>query len=107
MTELDKVSLLKSLLQIKDNTEDDTLFNLLTLAEKEIIAWRFNGDTSKKLEKEYEMTQIHAVAAGYSIIGAEGQSLHIENGTHRDFVYPDMLHYIHSNVIPFVKVIGA
>lgn len=79
----------------------------LKSAGKEILNWRYgySSEIPGTVPKEYEMTQIHAVIAGYSISGAEGQTQHSENGINRSFRYPDMLAYIRSNVIPYAGVL--
>lgn len=108
MTDMEKLSMLKSILGFGDNSEDATLTVYLTASQKEILAWRYSysKDASSIIgvPGEYEMTQIFAVVAGYSQSGAENQLSHSENGISRTFKYEDMLAYIHSHVIPFVGV---
>jgi len=108
MTNAEKLSMVKTLLQVTGTAEDTNLNNLLTISEHEILSWRYSGRGSipASVPSEYEMIQIYAVVAGYGMIGAEGQKNHNENGINRSFSYPDMVHYIHHNVIPYAKVIG-
>lgn len=108
MTETEKLAMLKTLLgvDISDKSEKDRLDTLLKLAQKEIMSWRYSNksDMPDKLPEEYETTQIYAVVAGFSMLGAENQTSHSENGISRVFRHADMVHYIRSNVIPFVGV---
>jgi hypothetical protein len=106
MTSDEKLDMLSVLLN-PSNEEAEKLEVYLQMAEKEILAWRYSY-TSEKPEtvpEEYEMTQIHAVIAGFNVSGAEGQATHSENGISRTFNYPDMLHYIHRNVVHKVGVL--
>lgn len=109
MDTAEKLSMVKTLLGIAttDTSEDERIKVYLTASEKEILGWRYSYSTSVPdvIPVEYEMTQIHAVIAGYSIAGAEGQVSHSENGISRIFKYEDMIAYIRTHVIPFVKVI--
>ncbi len=106
MTDAEKLSMIKTLMGLND-TEDERISVYLSAAEREIISWRYSYANEKPtvVPAEYEMTQIHAVIAGYSISGAENQTAHSENGISRSFKYEDMLAYIRAHVIPIVKVI--
>lgn len=106
MTDAEKLTALKSLLDIADNSEDGKLTAYLTLSANEILAWRYSQCTEvpETVPSEYETTQIFAVVAGYSQSGAENQIRHNENGIHREFRHSDMVAYIRANVIPFVGV---
>lgn len=107
MTADEKLLTLKIVLEIEDNSEDKVLNTYLSMAEREIISWRYSRiteDTPTEVPAEYEQTQIFAVVAGYSQGGAENQTSHSENGISRTFKYEDMIAYIRSHVIPFVKI---
>lgn len=102
----EKMSMTMMLLGTMDASIEGTLSAYLEAAEREILAWRYSysGQPVSEVPPEYEMTQIHAVVAGYSQSGAEGQMSHSENGISRTFKYPDMLRYIRANVIPMCGV---
>ena len=108
MTSDEKLEMVKLLLDMADeDSEDEKITAFLNAAEKEIISWRFSyaGNMPTQVPEEYEMIQVWAVVNGYSQSGAEGQATHSENGISRTFNYPDMLHYIHRNVVHKVGVL--
>ena len=106
MTSAEKLDMVKSMLGI-NNTDMDTLITTyLTASEREILTWRYSyAEIPSAVPVEYEMTQIHAVVAGFSLRGSENQTGHSENGIARQFSYSDMIQYIRSNVIPMCKVL--
>lgn len=107
MTDAEKLSQLKALLQITDTTQDSTLAVYLTLARDEILSWLYSGKTPEgvtDVPARYIPTQIQAVVVGYSQSGAEGQLAHTENAISRQFEYSNMLGFIKSNVIPYAQV---
>ena len=108
MTSDEKLDMVKTMLDMaNDDSEDDKILAFLSAAEKEIISWRYSyaGTKPAEVPEDYEMTQVWAVVNGYSQSGAEGQATHSENGISRTFNYPDMLHYIHRNVVHKVGVL--
>lgn len=101
----EKLTMVKLMLGDEPGLQDKVLTAYLKAAAKEIIAWRYGGNTTiTEVPAEYEMTQVHAVVIGYSQRGAEGQTWHSENGTMRTFHYDDMLAYIRANVVQMVGV---
>lgn len=107
MTNTEKLTMLKTILRIGDTTEDALLGVYLDAAAQELLAWKYGWSANgvpAEVPAEDEQTQIWAVVAGYSISGAEGEEVHIENGIHRHFTYIDMIDYIHNNTIPYAKV---
>ena len=108
MTDAAKLDRLKILLGPEADS-DALLSEYLDIAKEEILNWLYirQGsvpETVTAVPVRYEQTQIFAVIAGFNIRGAEGQTLHIENGMHRQFVYDDMLKYIHAHVFPYVGI---
>jgi len=54
---------------------------------------------------EFDMVQIMACVAGYSISGAENETSHSENGIQRSFRYSDIVDYIRAHVPAIAGVI--
>ena len=112
MTIAEKAKMLRTLLSDKEvePPSEDVLETLLRLSAKEIIDWRYSHsrhyDDITDVPREYETTQIYAIIAGYSLIGAENQTSHNENGISRVFKHSDMVHYIRANV-PHIVGIGG
>ena len=111
MTDAEKLTTLKVLLEDGSGymPGDNTLNTYISLSKSEILAWMYHlvggvPDDVTNVPEKYETVQIYAVIAGWTHAGAEGQTLSIENGVHRDFKYVDMLDYIHNNVLPYVRV---
>ena len=109
MTSAEKLEMVKTLLRITDTSEDDLIMTYLTMAEQEIMTWRYSyasvENVPDELPREFEMTQIQAVVNGYTQSGVEGQMISVENGIHRHFLYTDMVEYIHAHVAPVVRVL--
>lgn len=110
MTQTQKVEMLRTLLSNDDAApDDDVLAAYLNVAESEILSWRYSfstdNDVPQSCPPEYEMTQIHAVLAGLTTSGGEGETAHSENGISRTFRYPDMMAYVRANVRPICKVV--
>lgn len=109
MTPEAKLTRLKILLGITANDEDVLLQEYLEIAKDEILNWLYIRlgavpETVTTVPTAYEQIQIMAVVAAYNIRGAEGQTLHIENGMHRDFVYEDLVKYVQTHVYPYVRM---
>ena len=110
MTDAEKLTMVKTLLE--DGGEmpsDEKLTAYLSIAKSEILAWIYHlvggvPDDVVTVPSRYEGIQIYAVVVGWTHAGAEGQTLSIENGVHRDFKYTDMIDYIHNNVLAYVRV---
>lgn len=108
MTDADKLEQVKLLLGVTagDMSQDSLISAYLSMAEKEIISWRYSytGREVTAVPTEYETTQIMAVVAGFSQGGAENQTRHSENGIDRYFKYEDMVAYIRAHVIPIARI---
>jgi hypothetical protein len=111
MTDEAKLNRLKIFLQEKTIDNDALLSEYLDASKDEILNWLYIRvgavpEDVTTVPARYEQTQIFAVLAGFNIMGAEGQTLHIENGMHRQFVYDDMIKYIRTHVFPYVGMPG-
>ena len=109
MTDSQKLNRLKVILGITANDEDDLLKEYLDIAKDEILNWLYirlgtDSDRVDEVPAVYEQVQIMAVVAAFNIRGAEGQTLHIENGMHRQFVYDDLVKYVRTHVFPYVRL---
>lgn len=107
MTATEKLIVLKTILDVTDNSIDTELNTYLFLAEKEILNWMYQRRVPEgvtAIPECYEVTQIYAVVNGYNKKGAEGESVHNENGINRTFSTADMLEYIHSNVYQRIRL---
>ena len=110
MTDAQKLATVKILLDDGGEVPSDEKLNTyIMLAGNEILAWKYHlvgGVPSDVVEVPSldEGAQIYAVVAGYTHAGSEGQSQHIENGVHRNFMYEDMIGYIRNHVLPYARV---
>lgn len=110
MTDAEKLTILQTLMEDGgDVPSNDKLNAYLSVSANEILEWIYHlvggvPNDVTEVPSKYNMTQIYAVIAGYTQAGAEGESLHVEGNTHRDFRYADMLDYIHNHILPYVRV---
>lgn len=111
MTASVKLSYIKTMLGIaqSDASEDALIETYLAMATQEILQFKYSlvgvPDGKTDVDAEDEITQIHAVLAGYNIRGAENQTSHNENQIYRTFDANDMVDYIRQKVIPFAAVL--
>ena len=110
MTDAEKLTAVKTLLE--DGGEmpsDEKLSAYISMAGNEILQWMYHliggvPEDVTEVPTRYENTQIYAVVSGYTHAGAEGEKAHNENGVTRQYLYSDMLDYIHNYVLPIVRV---
>ena len=110
MTKADKLARVKLMLgDDVSNADDATLNGYLDLAKDAIIGHICTvAQPSTPLHdvpSKYDMVQVFAVVAGYNLIGAEGEIVHIENSIDRHFKYEDMLAYIEGHVLPYARIV--
>lgn len=109
MTDFQKFIYIKTMAGIVDNSQDDLLETYLAMATQEILNWKYSligiPDGKTEIDPEDEVTQLHAVIAGYNIRGAENQTSHNENQIYRTFDANDMVDYIRQKVIPYARVV--
>ena len=108
MTDTQKLTYLKTMLGITDTAQDTLLTTYLAMATQEILQFKYSlvgiPDGQTEVDPEDEITQIHAVVAGFNIRGAENQTSHNENQIYRTFDANDMVDYIRNKVIPYARV---
>lgn len=106
-----KLNYIKTMIGIEaSNTREDALIQTyLAMATQEILNFKYSligiPDGQTEVDSEDEITQIHAVIAGYNIRGAENQTSHNENQIYRTFDANDMVDYIRNKIIPYAKVV--
>ena len=108
MTDTQKLTVLKVMLGISDTAQDTILTTYLDMAAQEIVNWKYSlvgVPDGAEVDAEDEITQIHAVVAGYNIRGAENQTSHNENQIYRTFDANDMVDYIRNKIIPYARVV--
>ena len=96
-----KLSLVKTSLGISasDDSYDLDILAYLDMAGETILNWMYTHypeghPADMEVPRRYSMVQINAVVAGYSHRGAEGETVHNENGINRTFKDEDMDAYI-------------
>ena len=107
MTDTEKLTLVKTYLQVADDSKDALLTAFLLGAGLEINNYKYGLMSSipYAVDAEDDMTQVMAVVAGYGLMGAENQSVSVENGIHRHFHYTDMVDYVRNHVTPYAGVL--
>lgn len=110
LSSADRIDALQTMLgsETAFTTAELTLY--LDMADREILEWLYNlypegVPEDAMLPDKYDIVSLHAVLAALNIQGAEGQSVHIENGTHRHFKHADMVDYIRKNVTSYARVV--
>ena len=99
---MDKLQTLKLLTGATD-PEDDLLLALLSLAEGKILERLYPYDHSKEtLPTRYVGKQIEIAVYLYNKQGAEGQTVHSENGISRTYESADVPESMLRGIAPFV-----
>ena len=91
MTDAEKLSILKEMLDSGDTTPDEIANAYLLAAKQAVInlAYPF-GNGSEEMPSKYDYEQIEIAVYMLNKRGAEGENLHIEGGTHRSFETSDI-----------------
>lgn len=109
MTTATKLAYIKASIGIGDNTQDALLTTYLDMAAQEILQYKYSyvgiPEGQTEVDAEDEITQIHAVIAGFNKRGAEDQTSHNENQIYRTFKHEDMVAYIRARVIPYARIV--
>ena len=99
---MDKLQTLKLLTGATDS-EDDLLLTLLSLAEGKILERLYPYDHSKEtVPTRYVGKQIEIAVYLYNKQGAEGQTVHSENGISRTYESADVPESMLRGIAPFV-----
>jgi hypothetical protein len=110
MNEAEKMGLLKKLLGIDaaDKSQDRMLCAYLSMAQAEILNWMYinyqDRPEDAMMPTKYDITQVHAVVAGFNLQGGENEMRHSENGITRVFQFSDMVDYIRAHVYQLVVI---
>lgn len=101
MESSDILAIVKPRLEIADTDSDAFLLQLIADVRREILNWRyrFTQTIPTSVPTEYESVWIEAVIVAYNMTGVENQTSHAENGVSRIYSSPDVVSYIHSNVV--------
>ena len=91
MTDEEKLTTLRKMLDEGDTVSDDTANTYLAAAEKAVINIAFPfGDGTEEMPEKYEYEQIEIAAYMLNKRGAEGETAHTEGGTSRTFETGDI-----------------
>lgn len=101
-----KLEQLKSLLDISGTDEDALLLTLLSISAQKILDRVYPYDsTVTEVPNRYAMKQVEIAVYLYNKRGAEGQTVHNENGINRTFESADIPESIMRVVTPYVGVL--
>lgn len=102
MTDKDKLSILKNMLDSGDTTSDEIANAYLAAAEKAVINLVFPfGDGSEVMPEKYDYEQIEIAVYMLNKRGAEGETEHSEGGIDRTFESADIPASLRARIVPF------
>lgn len=107
MTTAEKVLTVQTLVDNDAEATENLVTVLLQLAEDSILARMYpfgKPDGEYCVPPQYEMLQVKLAQRYFLRRGTEGETLHIENGIHRDYETVDDDDLL-KNVTPYVKVV--
>lgn len=92
MTDVEKLAILRKMLDSGDDTSDAIANAYLNAAEKAVInlVYPFGDVSEKTMPEKYEYEQIEIAAYMLNKRGAEGEIAHSEGGTSRTFETGDI-----------------
>ena len=92
MTDVEKLAILRNMLDDSDTTSDAIANTYLDAAEKAVInlVYPFGDVSEKTMPERYEYEQIEIAAYMLNKRGAEGETAHTEGGTSRTFETGDI-----------------
>ena len=107
MTDVEKLAILRKMLDDSDTTSDDTANTYLAAAEKAVInlVYPFGDVSEKTMPERYEYEQIEIAAYMLDKRGAYGQITHSENGIQRQYENADVPYSMLKTITPYCGVI--
>ena len=104
MTTDEKVTLVQLMTEEQD---EDTINGFLTIAGRKIIerAYPFQSDVTE-VPSRYETLQCEICAYLLNKRGAEGQTMHVENGIERTYESASVPDSMLKAVVPFSQALG-
>lgn len=110
MTDAEKLTLLKTMIEVGDGDTDEVLSVYLSLAAQEIlnIAYPFVTDFSEvDFPSKYDYLQVQAAAYLWNKRGAFGETAHNENGISRTYEAAHLPKSIIQQITPECGVISV
>ena len=103
MTDDEKLSMVKTMSEGVDT--DETLLTYLKIAEKKILNRLYPfGGKNKTIPEKYEIMQCEIAVYLLNKRGAEGQTIHTENGISRNYESGDIAETLLAQITPIVGV---
>ena len=101
MTDAEKLNKLMTMLD--DDVSTNVANTFLKAAEKTVINLAFPfGDGSEVMPEKYEEVQIEIAVYLVNKRGAEGETIHVEGGTHRHYESADIPVALRQRITPQV-----
>lgn len=104
MTDETMMTLLRSM---TDETDEDVLSAFLELAGDTVLHRTYpcvKDYTDLPVPEDYKSVQLRIAAYFLNKRGADGENVHLENGTHRHYEAADVPPSLLSEIIPFAGV---
>ena len=103
MSDSEKLERLRLLLDPADTTSDEIANAYLDTAEQAVVHLAFPfGDGSEVMPEKYDEVQIEIAVYLLNKRGAEGETIHVEGGTHRHYESADLPYSLRSRIVPQV-----
>ena len=104
MTDTEKLSMLTSM---TGETDTDVLSTYLTLAKGVVVSKVYPyGTGEEEIPTPYHTTQVEIAAYMLNKRGAEGETVHSENGVSRSYEDGDIPPTLLRRIVPMAGVIG-
>lgn len=103
MSDSEKLERLRLLLDPADTTSDEIANAYLDTAEQVVVAIAFPfGDGSEVMPEKYDEVQVEIAVYLLNKRGAEGETIHVEGGTHRHYESADIPVALRQRITPQV-----